>query len=236
MAVALIGIPATLYARAFLEPGYVNPTLLALCGIPIVALSVTTVEAVRGFGWLGLAWIPSQVAQPVCVLVIAAAIMLVVGELSAIWAVGAAVLAYVVSVLAQRLIMRARLRSHIQVRADTIDLQLWIRVAFSHLWIFAATIIFIQGGVILVGLSHSAKYVAIYNAAGATSSLMALYSPGSQCLECAEVCGIARSKAPSRSAESVHRCGPHHLVAFTCNCCRFNRLRHTAPALIRRRL
>jgi O-antigen/teichoic acid export membrane protein len=70
--------------------------------------------------------------------------------------------------------MRARLRSHIQVRADTIDLQLWIRAAFSHLWIFAATIIFIQGGVILVGLSHSAKYVAIYNAAGATSSLMAL--------------------------------------------------------------
>ena len=36
MAVALIGILATLYARAFLEPGYVNPTLLALCGIPIV--------------------------------------------------------------------------------------------------------------------------------------------------------------------------------------------------------
>ena len=51
------------------------------------ALSVTTVEAVRGFGWLGLAWLPSQVAQPVCVLVIAAAIMLVFGELSAIWAV-----------------------------------------------------------------------------------------------------------------------------------------------------
>ena len=81
--------------------------------------------------------------------------------------------------------MRARLRSHIQVRADIIDLQLWIRVAFSHLWIFVGHDHFHSRGC-NIGRSVSFSEVRRDLQRGRSNVLVdGTHSPGSQCLRVA---------------------------------------------------
>ena len=62
--IATLAIGALLLFNFHLDPGYVAPTIVALAGIPIVAPALVRSEAVRGLGWLALAWGPLQLGQP----------------------------------------------------------------------------------------------------------------------------------------------------------------------------
>src|SRR5262249_15965400 len=92
--IALVGIPPVLYLQSYFNPGYVAPMIVPLAGFPVVALSMVRSEAIRGLGWLGLAWGPLQLGQPLLFLVVAVAIMFFAMELSASMVVGASIVAY----------------------------------------------------------------------------------------------------------------------------------------------
>ena len=92
--VATLAIPAVLYFKSFLDPGYVAPTIVALAGIPIVALTIVRSEAIRGLGWLALAWGPLQLGQPLLLLIVTAAMVFFAMQLTAAMGVGASILAY----------------------------------------------------------------------------------------------------------------------------------------------
>lgn len=171
--VATLAIGAVLVFKSYLDPAYVAPTIVALAGIPIVALTIVRSEAIRGLGWLALAWGPFQLGQPLFLLMVTAIILFIAIRLTATMAVGASIVAYVASLIAQWGVLRARLGTRIRVEPK-IQLGPWLGVAMSFLWISLANVILVQAGVIVVGVFLRPHDVAIYSAAAATSGFVAL--------------------------------------------------------------
>ena len=95
--VATLAIAAVLYFKSYLNPGYVAPTIVALAGLPIVAMIIVRSEAIRGLGWLALAWGPLQLGQPLLLLIMTAGMVLFAMQLTAAMGVGASILAYAVN-------------------------------------------------------------------------------------------------------------------------------------------
>jgi O-antigen/teichoic acid export membrane protein len=171
--VAILAIGAVLVFKSYLDPAYVAPTIVALAGIPIVALTIVRSEAIRGLGWLALAWGPLQLGQPLLLLALTAIILVTAVQLTATMAVGASIVAYAASLIAQYGVLHARLGTKTRVEPK-IQVRPWLEVAVSFLWISLANVIFAQAGVIVVGLSLKPHDVAIYSAAAATSGFVAL--------------------------------------------------------------
>jgi O-antigen/teichoic acid export membrane protein len=171
--VATLAIGAVLVFKSYLGPAYVAPTIVALAGIPIVALSIVRSEAIRGLGWLAVAWGPLQLGQPVFFLAVTAILSFIVMQLTATMAVGASIVAYAANIIAQWGVLQARLGTVIRVEPK-IQLGPWLRVAVSFLWISLATLMLLQAGVIVVGIFLKPQDVAIYSAAAATSGFVTL--------------------------------------------------------------
>jgi O-antigen/teichoic acid export membrane protein len=171
--VATLAIGAVLASKSYLDPAYVAPTIVALAGIPIVALSIVRSEAIRGLGWLAVAWGPLQLGQPVFLLVVTAILLFIVMQLTATMAVGASIVAYVANLIVQWGVLHARLGTVIRVEPK-IQLGLWLGVAVSFVWISLATLVLLQAGVIVVGIFLKPQDVAIFSAAAATSGFVTL--------------------------------------------------------------
>ncbi len=169
--VALVAILVVLYLKSFLDPGYVAPMIVALAGIPIVALSVVRSEAIRGLGRLALAWGPLLLGQPLLLLILAAATIFITHKLSATLVVGASILAYAAMLIAQTGLFRTSLGTRVRVEPK-VNVRLWLRVALSFVWIYIAVMSLTQAGVIMVGILLTPKDVAIYAAAAATALLV----------------------------------------------------------------
>ena len=171
--VATLAIGAVLVFKSDLDPAYVAPTIVALAGIPIVALTIVRSEAIRGLGWLALAWGPLQLGQPLFLLIVTAIILFIAMQLTATMAVVASIVAYAANLIAQWGVLHARLGTRIRVEPK-IQLGPWLGVAVSFVWISLANVILLQAGVIVVGIFLRPQDVAIYSAAAATSGLVAL--------------------------------------------------------------
>ena len=169
--VAILAIGAVLEFNFRLDPAYVAPTLVALVGIPIVALNIVRSESIRGLGWLALAWGPLQVGQPLLLLIMAAFILLVGLQLAATVAVGASIVAYAATLIAQWAVLHSRLG--IRMKAEPkIHLGQWLGAGVSFVWISLANVTLLQAGVIVVGMFLRPEDVAMYSAAAATSGLV----------------------------------------------------------------
>ena len=171
--VATVAIGAVLVFKSYLNPAYVAPTIVALAGIPIVALTIVRSEAIRGLGWLALAWGPLQLGQPLFLLIVTAIILFIGMQLTATMVVAASIVGYVANLIAQRGILHARLGTKI-TSVPKIQLGPWLGVSLSFLWISLANVIFLQAGVVVIGIFLKPEDVAVYSAAAATSGLVTL--------------------------------------------------------------
>jgi O-antigen/teichoic acid export membrane protein len=169
--VALVGILVVFYFKSYLDPGYFAPMIVALAGIPVVALAVVRSEAVRGLGWLGLAWGPFQLGQPLLLLIATVAMMFIARKLSATMVVGASILAYAAMLIAQWGVFHARLATKISAEPK-INVRLWLGAALPFVWIYLASTALSQSPVIMIGFLLKPQDVAVYNAAAATSGLV----------------------------------------------------------------
>ena len=168
--VATLAISAVLYFKSYLHPGYVAPTIVALAGIPFVALTIVRSEAIRGLGWMAMAWGPLQLGQPLLLLIMAATIVSPQCVAAAV-GVFASILAYATNLIAQWRVLRGRLGTRIKVEPK-VNLGPWLQVARSFVWIYFASAILVQADVIVVGIFFKSQDVAIYSAAAATSRLV----------------------------------------------------------------
>ena len=170
---ATLAIGVVLIFKTYLDPAFVAPTIVALAGIPIVALTIVRSEAIRGLGWMALAWGPLQLGQPLFLLVVTAVTLFIAMQLTASMAVGASIVAYAANLIVQWGLLRARLGTRTNVEPK-IQLGPWLGVGASFLWISVATMIFQQAGVVVVGIFLTPHDVAVYSAAAATSGLVTL--------------------------------------------------------------
>jgi O-antigen/teichoic acid export membrane protein len=171
--IATVAIGVVVVFKSYLDPAYVAPSIVAFAGVPVVALTIVRSETIRGLGWLTLAWGPLQLGQPLFLLIMTALILFSATQLTATMAVGASIVAYAASLIAQWGFLHSRLGPRIRVGTRR-QLGQWLRVGVSFLWISVANVILLQAGVIVVGLFLTPQDVAIYSAAVATSGLVAL--------------------------------------------------------------
>src|SRR6516165_4259888 len=162
--IATLTIPAVLYFKPYLNPDYVAPTIVALAGIPFVALTIVRSEVIRGLGWIALAWGPLQLGQPLLLLIITATMVFSTMQLTATVGVFASILAYTANLIAQWRVLHERLGTRIEAK-PSVNLSPWLAVALSFLWIYLANAIFVQADVIVVGIFLKSQDVAIYSAA-----------------------------------------------------------------------
>jgi len=171
--VATLAIGVVLTFQSYLDPAYVASTIVALTGIPIVALTIVRSEVIRGVGWLALAWGPLQLGQPMFLLAVMAILLFMAIQLTAAIAVGVSIVAYAAILIAQWGVLHARLGKKIRVEPK-IQLGPWLGVAASFVWISLANVILLQASVIVLGFFLRPHDVAIYSAAAATSGLVGL--------------------------------------------------------------
>lgn len=169
--VALLAILVVLYLKVYLDPGYIVPTIAALAGMPIVALSIVRSEVIRGLGLLVLAWSPFRLGQPLLLLLFAAATIFIAQKLSATIVIGASVLAYTIMILSQHSVLRARLGTGLSVEPKT-KTRLWVGTALSFVWIYVAINVLGQSPVIMIGFLLNPQDVAVYSAAAATAGII----------------------------------------------------------------
>jgi O-antigen/teichoic acid export membrane protein len=169
--VATLAIVGTLIFKSYLDIAYVAPTIVALAGIPIVAVSIVRSEAIRSLGWLAVAWGPLQLGPPLFRLVATAILFLIAIQLTASMVVGASIVAYAANLIAQWGFFHVRLGTRIKVEPK-IQLGPWLRVGLSFAWISLANLILLQAGVMVVGIFLRPQDVAIYSAAEATSGFV----------------------------------------------------------------
>ena len=169
--IATLTIPAVVYFKPYLNPDYVAPTIVALAGIPFVALTIVRSEAIRGLGWLALAWGPLQLGQPLLLLIMTATMVFCAMQLTAAVGIFASILAYATTLGVQWRVLRGRLGTRIEAEPN-VNLGLWLGVAVSFVWIYLASAILIQADIIVVGIFLKPEDVAIYSAAAATSRLV----------------------------------------------------------------
>ena len=169
--VALVSVAILLYFQAYLHPGYVIPTVVALAGIPIIAVSVVRSEGIRGLGRLALAWGPLQLGQPLLLLIVMVAMIFIAHQLSATMVVATSILASVIMLIAQWVALHTQLGAKLKVE-PTINLRLWLGTALPFVWIYVANMALTQAGVIMVGIFLTARDVALYTAAATTSLLV----------------------------------------------------------------
>ena len=212
--IATLAIPAVLYFKPYLNPDYVAPTIVALAGIPIVALTIVRSEAIRGLGWLALAWGPLQLGQPLLLLIMTAAMVFFAMQLTAAMGVGASILAYAANLIAQWGVLHARLGTRIKVEPK-VNLGPWLGVALSFVWIYLASAILVQAGVIVVGIFLKPQDVAIYSAAAATSGARNLSTICGQRAKRAEICRASRATTSTRPTSTCHRCHSLDFLALT---------------------
>jgi O-antigen/teichoic acid export membrane protein len=170
LVVTLLGLAIVFCLRSYIDPGHFGALMPALLGIPILAISLTVSEAVRGLRWFWLAWSPIQIGQPI-VLLMLVGVMLTVRVPHAPEVMIAAVVAYGIMLLVQLRMLWARLGGKARVKSK-IDVRLWIRTALPFVWSFGATMVLAQAGTVLVGIFRSPAETAAYNVAASTSLLV----------------------------------------------------------------
>lgn len=167
--------------RAFesiLRPEYVHPLAIAFAALAVMTCLTLGSQVGRAFGWLTLAYLPSQVIYPVLLLAAVAALPALgvvptaIRVLPISLAVAAGVVALQVIVYGRRL--RPRLRG---VRAS-FDSATWLRTAFAIV-VFEGFLAFLgQTDIVLVGVFLSPRDVAFYGAAVRTAILVRFVTDG----------------------------------------------------------
>src|SRR5688572_1428181 len=71
IAIALVASAVVLLAPNLVKASYRIPLLIAVFGVPLLALATLGMQIGRAFGWVALAYGPSQIWQPVMLLVVA---------------------------------------------------------------------------------------------------------------------------------------------------------------------
>jgi O-antigen/teichoic acid export membrane protein len=133
----------------------------------------------------------------------AAVILLIAAQLTAVMAVGTAIAAYAATLIVQWGVLRARLGTKTDVEPK-IQLRAWLKVASSFLWISIAVLIFLQAGVVVVGIFLTPEDVAIYSAAAATAGFVNL-----------PVFATVALGAPKFAALHAQHCRPELQSLFT---------------------
>jgi O-antigen/teichoic acid export membrane protein len=157
-----------------MEEYYLWPLTIALAAIPLGALVKLNSEAARAFGWVGLAYVPSQLAYPILLIIASFALIQFQVEASATAMVLATISVFLVVLIWQEVILRRRLDDRFFRDKARYETKLWMGVSVPLMLAGAFSIIMTQTDVIMIGVFLDPQQVAYYSAAAKTAIVVTL--------------------------------------------------------------
>ncbi len=152
-----------------MEDYYLWPLTIALAAIPLGALVKLKSEAARAFGWVGLAYVPSQLGQPILLIIAIFALTQFQVEASATAMVLATIPVFLVVLIWQEVILRRRLDARFFMNKALYETRLWMGGSVPLMLTGGFSIIMTQADVIMIGVFLDPQQVAYYSAAAKTA-------------------------------------------------------------------
>jgi O-antigen/teichoic acid export membrane protein len=173
--ITIVGLAVVFVARNDVEPAYFLPLVVALLGLPIMGFVSLAAQVGRAFGWVAVAYAPSQVLHPLLML----AGVLVYGtlglELSARDAVALSMTAFGTGLLVQAVILGRRLLPKIRGLAASYDPRNWLRTAGPLLLVDACWALMMYTDIVMIGAYLTPADTAHYHAAVRTGILVTFF-------------------------------------------------------------
>lgn len=163
------GIGLVYYAGVGLETYHIWPLTLALATIPLGALVKLRSEAARAFGWVGLAYVPSQLAYPILLMVGALAMIQFQVGAGAANMVMATIVVFLAILAWQEIGLRRQLDRRFFKDRARYETKHWMNVSVPLMLAGGFSIIMTQADVIMIGLYLDPQQVAYYASAAKTA-------------------------------------------------------------------
>lgn len=165
VAIALIAAGVILLAPNFVKAPYRIPLLLAMFGVPLFALGALGAQVGRAFGWVGFAYGPSQIWQPVMLLLVAGLMAAAGASMSARVLIPVSLLLYGVAIIVQVTVYARRLNPRLRHLPADYHQREWLRVAVPLLVIDSFGALILYADIVMVGVYLAPSDVAHYFAA-----------------------------------------------------------------------
>jgi O-antigen/teichoic acid export membrane protein len=174
-AIALIAILIVLFAGDRVPTAYHAPLIIALAGLPVIALITLGSQIGRALGWVTTAYSPSQIWHPLLVLVTAGILVATGTPVVARLMVAVSIALAAACVLAQGLIYVRRLLPRLRNVTPQHDQRAWLRVSLPLLLIDGFAALINYSDILMVGLFVGPAAVAYYAAASRTAALVTFF-------------------------------------------------------------
>lgn len=170
--IAVLGIAVVQLQLDRISPPYHLSLVIALAGLPVIALLVLGSQIGRSFGWVKTAYSPSQIWHPLVVLIIAGMLAVTGNPPAARFMVLVSMAVAAACVLVQGAIYLRRLAPSLRHVVPANDHRAWLRVALPLLLIDGFTALINYSDLLMIGLFAGPAAVAYYAAASRTAALV----------------------------------------------------------------
>jgi O-antigen/teichoic acid export membrane protein len=176
LVIAAIAIVIVLESGDRVPHAYRIPLIIGLAGLPVAALFTLQSQVGRAFGWIAMAYSPTQIWHPLLLLLAAGALVATHTPLTASLLVPLWLTVAALCTLIQALVYMRRLNPTLRGVSPEYDQRNWLRVSLPLLLIDGFAAIVNYSDILMVGLFVGPAAVAFYSAASRSAALvMAIY-------------------------------------------------------------
>ena len=172
--IAALGIAFVLLFPKASESIYAGPMIIALIGVPGLALLSLQKNNLRAFRWALIAEIPPALGRPIIMLALVTLCYFTLPVLTPTIAAGAFVTTLVIVALFQAILFRRKLRAEIESAPPSFDFKEWLGVSlpmfYGRVFLLASR----RADLILIGLMLEPADVGIYAIAQSVTRLISL--------------------------------------------------------------
>ena len=181
-ATLLVSIAATVVAfgaGALLARGspYWPALAVALLAVPALALLQVEAAFARGFGWVRLSTVAEQIARPLLLMAVGAAIVLEPAWRTAPVLAAVCAGAYFVALAAQHAVLRGRIARLLPAGEALLDRAAWLPMSTSMFVVNGTQMLRTNADLLLVGLLLGPAELGVYTAATRTATLVSFMLP-----------------------------------------------------------
>ena len=175
VAIAVVAAAVILIAPGLIQPAYRTPLLLVVMGVPLFALATLGSQVGRAFGWVLSAYSPTQVWQPLLVLIVAGVLVTAGVKIGASLMVPISIGIGAGTLLVQAILYAKRLGPRLRPVAAQYDMKAWVRVAVPLLLIDSFVALIAYADIIMVGIFLTPADVAHYFAATRLAMIVSFF-------------------------------------------------------------
>ena len=175
IAIALIAAAVIWFTPNLIRAQYRIPLLIAVFGVPLIALTTLGSQLGRAFGWVALAYGPSQLWHPVVLLIVAGSMATAGASMNARVMIPVSLVISGLTLIVQAIVYARRLRPQLRNVPAAYHQRAWLRVAVPLLVIDSVAALIMHADIVMVGIFLTPVDVAHYFAATRVATVASFF-------------------------------------------------------------